>query len=114
TPALKRAYFTLMDAQRNESLAEFVTNKNDLTMIVRVNDELVRKSDPIYSDPVDRSLLGAHFYAPFKWLAGERVPTLYANTLVLWSMTLLFMVLLWLDLFPRAGRALRQLVRSRH
>ena len=114
TPALKRAYFTLMDAQRNESLAEFVTNKNDLTMIVRVNDELVRKSDPIYSDPVDRSLLGAHFYAPFKWLAGERVPTLYANTLVLWSMTLLFMILLWLDLFPRAGRALRQLVRSRH
>ncbi|MCB0781265.1 MAG: ABC transporter permease, partial [Flavobacteriales bacterium] len=113
TPALKKAYFTLMDAQRNESLAEFVTNKNDLTMIVRVDDQLVRKSDPIYSEPVVRSLFGAHFYAPFKWLGGERVPTLYANTLVLWCMTLLFMVLLWSDLFPRGGRALQQLVRSR-
>ena len=55
--------------------------------------------------PVDRSLFGAHFYAPFKWLAGERVPTLYANTLVLWSMTTALHGPAVVGPFPEGGKS---------
>ncbi|MEI2825896.1 MAG: hypothetical protein V9F04_05430 [Dermatophilaceae bacterium] len=35
-----------MDGYRNESLAEVVTNKNDVNVIVESNGELVQKNDP--------------------------------------------------------------------
>ena len=112
TPELRSAYFRLLDAHRNESLTEFVTNKNDLNMIVRAGGELVRKSDPIYQEPVSHSLLGAHFYAPMKWVLGQRFATRHANMLVLWGMTLIFMITLWAELFRRTGDLFMRLRRG--
>jgi len=39
-----------------------------------------------------------------KWLFGQRIPTLWANTIVLWGMSLVLAVLLYLDVFPRLMR----------
>ncbi|MEO7081595.1 MAG: ATP-binding cassette domain-containing protein, partial [Flavobacteriales bacterium] len=53
TPDLKKAYFELLDRNRNESLADFVTNKNDVNLITESKGELVQKSDPVYVQPIE-------------------------------------------------------------
>ncbi len=78
-----------------------VTNKNDVHVIVASDGELVQKNDPIYLEPVHSGFFGAQFYAPSKWLFGTRIPTLWANMLVLWGMSLLLCGALYLELFPR-------------
>lgn len=87
TPQLKQAYFRLLDRHRNESLADFVTNRNDINLITEYQGELVRKSGPIYHEP-EGGLLEAHFYAPSKRVWGRQVPTLWANMMILWIMTI--------------------------
>ena len=101
TPELRQGYFTLLDLNRNESLADVVTNKNDVNVIVADHGELVQKSDPIYLEPMRNGFFGAHFYAPAKWFSGARIPTLWANALVLWLMSMFLAVALYLELFPR-------------
>ncbi len=101
TPQLRKAYFDLLDRNRNESLADFVTNKNDVNMITESRAELVQKSDPVYVRPLDTRFFAAQFYAPVKWVFNSMVPTLWANILMLWAMTLLFATTLKFDLFPR-------------
>jgi ABC-type multidrug transport system ATPase subunit len=100
----RKAYFALLDSYRNESLADIVTNRNDVNVIVEAEASLVQKSDPIYRAPDKGGLLSAHFYAPSKWLFGYRVPTLWANTLVLWVMSLMLALALHFDVFPRLLR----------
>ncbi|MEO8591453.1 MAG: ATP-binding cassette domain-containing protein [Flavobacteriales bacterium] len=101
TPGLRTEYFKLLDTYRNESLADIVTNKNDVNVIVAQEDELVQKNDPVYIDPVYSGFLGAQFYAPSKWLFGMRLPTLWANALVLWGMSVLLGLALYAEMFPR-------------
>jgi ABC-type multidrug transport system ATPase subunit len=97
----RAAYFAMLDAHRNESLAEFVTNKNDVNVIVESGGELVQKSDPVYLEPVHRGFFDAHFYAPMKWFFGYRLPAAWANMMVLWGMSLLFALALYVNFFPK-------------
>ncbi len=101
TPELRQHYFSLLDTYRNESLADVVTNKNDVNVIVADHGELVQKNDPIYLEPVRNGFFGAQFYAPAKWFLGLRFPTLWANTLVLWGMALILALTLYAEVFPR-------------
>ncbi|HNR56731.1 MAG TPA: ABC transporter permease, partial [Flavobacteriales bacterium] len=103
-PGSRAAYFALLDEYRNESLSDVVTNKNDVNVIVADQGELVQKSDPIYLEPMRSGFFGAHFYAPAKWFAGMRIPTLWANALVLWAMALALALTLYFELFPRLLR----------
>lgn len=100
----RAAYFALLDEFRNESLSDVVTNKNDVNVIVADQGELVQKSDPIYLEPMRSGFFGAHFYAPAKWVSGMRIPTLWANALVLWAMALTLALTLYFELFPRLLR----------
>ena len=101
TPELRKTYFQLLDRYRNESLADVVTNKNDVHVIVAYQGELVQKNDPIYLEPVQSGFFGAQFYAPAKYLFGLRIPTLWANVMVLWGMALLLCAALYKEIFPR-------------
>lgn len=101
TPTGREAYLQLLDANRNESLADFVTNKNDVNVIVETEGELVQKSDPIYVVPREGSLFAAHFYAPSKPLLGFLAPTLWANLLVIWLMTILLAIALQFEWLGR-------------
>jgi hypothetical protein len=101
TAERKAAYFALLDAYRNESLADFATNRNDVNLITEYRGELVRKSDPIYLEPIESGFFGAQFYAPGKYLLGLRIPTWWANLLVIWGMTLLLAIALQFELLPR-------------
>ncbi|MEX1132350.1 MAG: ATP-binding cassette domain-containing protein [Flavobacteriales bacterium] len=106
TPARKTSYFALLDNHRNESLADMVTNKNDVNVIVEYRGELVQKSDPIYLVPQEGNILSAHFYAPSKMVFGSPVPTLWANVLMLWAMSLALTCALYAELFPRLSKLL--------
>lgn len=100
----RKAYFALLDGYRNESLAEFVTNKNDVNVIVRYHDRLVRKSDPVYMEPTQGGFFDAHFYAPAKRLFGLSLHTFWANILMLWAMSALMIVALHAEVFPKLLR----------
>lgn len=89
---LKREYF-------NESLSDFVTNRNDLTKIIEKDGHLYQKSDPIYHLPRGKGIAAAHFYSPVKYLFGKKIPTLFANTLMIWFMTFLLVIALYFDFF---------------
>jgi ABC transport system ATP-binding/permease protein len=99
-----RTTSTLLDNYRNESLAEIVTNRNDVRVIVNSEGELVQKSDPIYLEPLRSGFFGAHFYAPRNGSGDLRLPTLWANILVLWGMSLLLMLALKQETFPKVLR----------
>ena len=105
-PGMRMEYFAKLDAYRNESLAEVVTNKNDVNVIVEYQGELVQKSDPVYLEPRYSGFFGAQFYAPAKYLGGIRIPTLWANALVLWGMALLLGIALYAEVFLRMLNAL--------
>ncbi len=100
TAGSRKTYFELLDGYRNEGLAEMVTNKNDVNVIVEYKGELIQKSDPIYLEPVRGGYFGAHFYAPAKWGSFGRIPTLWANVMVLWGMALLMGMALYMEWFP--------------
>jgi hypothetical protein len=51
--------------------------------------------------PYNTGFFGAHFYAPAKNLFGKFIDTFYANLMVLWAMSLLLVVSLFFDLFPK-------------
>ncbi len=100
TPALRKSYFELLDHQRNESLADHVTNKNDVNVIAESGGELVQKSDPIYVEPREGGFFAAHFYAPVKRIFGDSVQTPWANIGFIWVMTALLALALKWNFFP--------------
>lgn len=97
TPELRDQLILLKDSYHNDRLEEFVTNSNDLSRLSVYAGELVQKSDPIYRKPIHSGLFGAHFYAPVKYIGGQEVITFSANIIVIWLMTLLLSLLLWID-----------------
>ena len=103
TPELRESYLALQDAHFNESLEDFVTNKNDLKKIVEYNKELVQKQNLAYLTPQDKGVFGAHFYAPSKEFFGKQITTLSANVLVIWLMTFVLGVILFLDGLKRSA-----------
>ena len=102
TPEQRDAYLAIQDAHFNESLEDFVTNKNDLKKIVEYNDELVQKQNMIYLTPSNGNLFDAHFYAPSKPFLGKQITTLSANILVIWLMSIALIGVLFVDGFRRS------------
>ena len=72
------------------------TNKNDLKKIVESDGHLIQKQNPIFLEPAG-GFFNAHYYAPSKYLFGQRISTLSANVLVIWLMTIAFTALLAAD-----------------
>jgi ABC-type multidrug transport system ATPase subunit len=96
SPEMRTAYLRLQDECYNESLEDFVTNKNDVKKIVEADGELIQKQNPVFLDP-NGGFFNAHYYAPSKVLFGQRISTLSANVLVIWLMTAGLAALLAMD-----------------
>lgn len=97
----EEAYIELRKNNFNESLSDFVTNRNEITKIIEIDGRLIQKDDPIYLSPTDKSFFGAHFYAPNKNLFGAMIDTFWANVMVLWGMTILLIITLYFDFFRK-------------
>jgi ABC-type multidrug transport system ATPase subunit len=97
----KEAYLYLVQNYTNKALTQFVTNKTDINKLVIDGNRIVQKSDPIYNDPWDKSFFESHFYSPRKRLFGTYVSTFRANLMIIWTMCLILVVTLYLDLFKK-------------
>lgn len=84
----------------NETLEEFVTNKNEFQRIVEYKGELIQKKDPIYLDP-QNTFLKSHFYAPQKAFFGRYFPTIWVNICVIWFSTILVYIALYFRLLKK-------------
>jgi ABC transport system ATP-binding/permease protein len=102
SPEKKKAFIELKRRYHNDKLAEFVENNNEPVRIVEYKGKLIQKIDPIYLDP-DPVFLKAHFYAPRKLMFNGYMSTFWANTIVIWSMSLFFYLILYF-------RGLRKLI----
>jgi ABC-type multidrug transport system ATPase subunit len=94
------AFLKLRDSYANESLEEFVTNKNETVKTIEFNGEIVQKLEPIYMDP-KFPFIRAHFYSPTKQLFGKNVDTFKINVAVLWVMTLFLYLALYFRLLKK-------------
>lgn len=97
TPELKEAYFKLQDENFNESLEDFVTNKNDLKKIVEYDGQLVQKQNLVFLPPTEGGFFGAPFYSPSKSFFGKQITTLSANILMIWAMSFALGAVLFFD-----------------
>jgi ABC-type multidrug transport system ATPase subunit len=95
-----QAFLKLRDDYANQSLEEFVTNKNETVRIIDYKGEIIQKLDPIFNDPKS-NMIRAHFYSPVKRVFGWPVDTFTVNILVLWVMTLLLYFVLYFRVLKR-------------
>ncbi|HUX58056.1 MAG TPA: ATP-binding cassette domain-containing protein [Bacteroidales bacterium] len=96
-----KAFLKLRDRYANESLEEFVTNKNETVKTIEFNNEIIQKLEPIYMDPSFK-FIKAHFYSPTKNIFGVKVDTYIVNVIVLWIMTILLYLVLYFRLLKKA------------
>ena len=90
---LKRNYY-------NQSLSDFVKNKNVINAIIEYDNHLYQKTDPIYQDP-ETNFIIAHFYTPYKRLFGVNIDTFWMNLIVLWTLSLSLYITLYLNIFKK-------------
>ncbi len=93
----------LQELQRkhhNKTLADFVINKNEFEKIDEYKGQLIQKGSPIYLDPSSK-FIKAHFYAPRKMIFGKFIPTIWANVIVIWFMTIMLYILLYFRVLKR-------------
>jgi ABC-type multidrug transport system ATPase subunit len=97
----KDAFLKMRDNYANESLEDFVTNKNETLKEIEYDHQIVQKLDPIYMEP-KHSFIRSHFYSPKKMLFGKKIDTFVVNVIVLWVMTLLLYLILYFRLLKKA------------
>ena len=93
-------FLKLRDQHANESLEEFVTNKNETVRFVEFDGEIIQKLEPIFMEPKS-TFIKAHFYAPTKKVFGWKVDTYIVNVFVLWFMTTLLYLALYFRLLKK-------------
>ena len=94
----KEEFINLKNNYTNDALTDLVTDKNEFNRILEVEGHLYMNNNPVY---IDATSLRAHFFAPNKLMLGNRVPTYWANIIVLWLMSLLLAISLKFDLLRR-------------
>ncbi len=97
----RKGYLTLRDNYSNESLEEFVTNKNETVKTIEYKNEIIQKLEPIYMDPIF-PFIQAHFYSPTKKVFGVKVDTYIVNVIILWIMTAILYFVLYFRLLKKA------------
>jgi ABC-type multidrug transport system ATPase subunit len=95
-----KAFLKLRDDNANESLEEFVINKNEPDKVIEYRGEIKQKLDPIYMDP-EHNFIKAHFYSPTKRIFGYDMGTYWVNVIVLWLMTFAFYFVLYFRLLKK-------------
>lgn len=89
----------------NEALADLMKNASTKDRIVEYQGELLQQIDPVYMDP--KPAMNAwdyrtHFLAPRKYVAGNYVDTYQFNLLIVWLLTGVLYVTLYVEAFKNA------------
>ncbi|MEQ9051911.1 MAG: ABC transporter permease, partial [Marinoscillum sp.] len=90
----KDEFYQLKRDHFNESVSDLVENRNEFNKIIRSDNRLIQRKDPIFKDPYNHTGR-AHFYASEKIIGNWYIDTVYFNVSVLWVMIgLLYLLLL--------------------
>jgi ABC-type multidrug transport system ATPase subunit/uncharacterized tellurite resistance protein B-like protein len=92
----------------NETIAELVKNLGETNRIIEKDGRLIQKIFPVYKTPEPEHLVdfNAQFYMPAKHFLDRDVDTFYFNMAVIWSMTLVLAIALYLDILRKIVDAL--------
>jgi ABC-type multidrug transport system ATPase subunit/uncharacterized tellurite resistance protein B-like protein len=88
---------------QNETIAVMVKNLEEQHRIIEKDGWLIQKIYPIYKDPEPEHIIDfdAQFYMPAKHFLNRNIDTLFFNTGVIWSMTLLLYITLYFDVLRK-------------
>jgi hypothetical protein len=99
----------------NNRLSDIVTAKNKSQKLAIVNNEIIRKAEPVFYNP--ESKLGrAHFYAPEKTFLIYHVETFWFNLIFIWIISIFLYIFLQLDVIRKVTYYFnnkKQLLRNR-
>lgn len=104
----------LKNKHHNLYLEEVVTNQTEKQKVVidYKKNELVQIIDPIYQDPFNTNKifsLKTHLFSPYKFIFGNKVPTLYFNLLFIWVINALTFIALYFDILKKTGAFFKNL-----
>jgi hypothetical protein len=86
----------------NEQLNELVKRSDQFDKIRQHDDgTYIRKYEPVYQVPKSGWLAGGHFFAPVKRFGNSVLEIRWANTIVIWLMTLVLAICLQFNLLAR-------------
>ncbi len=85
----------------NKRISDIVTAKNQNQNILIMNNEIIRKAEPVLFSP-DSRLGRAHFFAPDKRLFLWSVETFWFNLIFIWVITIFLYIFLQMDLLRKA------------
>lgn len=94
----------LKSKHHNKSIESIVTNRGTAARLVEVDNNIIRKIDPIYytEDDADHIFdLRSKFFAPQKYLYGIPHDTLNFNLAVIWTFSIILYFTLYIDLLKR-------------
>lgn len=88
------------NSYQNEAISVLVKNQEELNRIIEQNGNLIQKIYPIYKDPEPEHIVDfdAQFYMPAKHFLGYNIDTFYFNLGVIWSMTVVMIFTLYIEL----------------
>lgn len=103
TPEKEAAYEKFKERYHNEAIAEFTKNIAEPHRLIEKDGKLIQKIYPIYKDPDPEHMVDfdAQFYMPAKHFLNMNIDTLYFNTAVIWSMTLVLALALYTDVLRK-------------
>jgi len=91
----------------NRSIEDIVTNRGSAARLTEINNQIVRKIDPIYYiDDHATHLLDfkTKFFSPIKYIYEKPYDTLHFNLAVIWTFSIILYFTLYLDVLKRALR----------
>jgi ABC-type multidrug transport system ATPase subunit len=96
----KAAYIQMKEDYTNQRLKLLMTNNLQINKLIEWDNQLVRKIDPVYMEPVSRAGR-AHFFAPHKRLGNLSIDTFWFNLLVIWVSSAILYLTLYYDLLQK-------------
>jgi energy-coupling factor transporter ATP-binding protein EcfA2 len=85
----------------NKQLAVVVANEKEIMNYSVHDGEMIPIKDAIFREPREKSWR-AHFYAPVKFILGNKTDTFWFNLMIIWLTSMLLFVLLYYDVIRKA------------
>ena len=89
---------------QNQAVMQAVRNENSASRIVMVDQQLIQRIYPVFSDdhrPKHKFDIKANFFQGTKHFLGFKIDTFYFNIAFIWLMSLLLYISLYYDLLKR-------------
>ncbi|HEX2395617.1 MAG TPA: ABC transporter permease, partial [Bacteroidales bacterium] len=93
----EESFLSFRQRYYNKQLSSIVTNEKEIIQYSIHDGEMIPIKDAIFRLPAKNSWR-AHFYSPFKNLFGQYVDTFWFDLAVIWSFTVLLLILLYYDI----------------